>query len=268
MYENFDLDSIVTPVNADILIELLIEAQYNSEKCEFLVQSFKQGFTLGYTRKEKVQIKSNNLKFVIGDEIDLWNKVMKEVRLKRYAGPFKQLPYDDDYIQSPVGLVPKDDGRDMHLIFHLSHPRVAKGKCSSSVNANTPEHLCKVKYPDFNEAVLRCIQEGKNCKLAKSDNRSAFCNLGILHDQWRYLILKARNPIDGKWYFFVDKCLPFGASISCSHYQAVSDAVAYLVQFRTGKVVVNYLDDYLFAHYFCNLCNQQVEVFLNICLKD
>ena len=155
----------------------------------------------------------------------------------------------------------------MRLIFHLSYPRTKKGEVSTSVNANTPEHLCKVQYPDFNDAVLRCLQEGKSCKIAKLDNHSAFRNLGILKSHWRYLIMKAKSPIDGQWYYFIDKCLPFGASISCAHYQAVSDAVAFLVEFRTGKVVINYLDDYLFAQYLRNLCNNQVVVFLAVC-KD
>ena len=67
--------------------------------------------------------------------------------------------------------------------------------------------------------------------------------------------------------YFVDKCLPFGASISCSHFQAVSDAIAHLVKFRTGKAIINYLDDYLFAHFCRSMCNQQIEIFLQICSK-
>ena len=243
------------------------EAKYNNEKREFLVEGFKNGFPLGYANRNKVQIRSKNLKFTIRDEIDLWNKVIKEVKLACYAGPFKSLPYQDDYIQSPIGLVPKDNGRDMQLIFHLSYPRVKKGEQSSSVNVNTPQHLCKVKYPDFSDAVLRCLQEGRNCKIAKLENWSAFRHLGILKSQWRYLIMMARNPQDDLWYFFVDKCLPFGASINCAHFQAVSDAIAFLVQFRPGKIVINYLDDYLFAHYHRSLCNDQVTIFLEICSK-
>ena len=80
---------------------------------------------------------------------------MKEVKEKRYAGPFEQIPFDN-YIQSPIGLVPKDGGKDTRLIFHLSYPRDG----SSSVNANTPTELCLVKYPDFNEAIKLCLKEG------------------------------------------------------------------------------------------------------------
>ena len=85
---------------------------------------------------------------------------MKEVKLKRYAGPYKEIPYDNDFIQSPIGLVPKDNGHDMRLIFHLSYPKTKKAGESSSVNANIPQHLCKVQYPDFS-AVCAAMPPGR-----------------------------------------------------------------------------------------------------------
>ena len=100
---------------------------------------------------------------------------MKEVKEERYAGPFEQIPFEY-YIQSPIGLVPKECGKNTRLIFHLSYPR---GKEKISVNANTPEELCKVKYPDFNEAIQLCLRAGKACNVTKSDMKSAFRNLGI-----------------------------------------------------------------------------------------
>ena len=221
MHENFDLENVVTPINHKMLNKLLKKAKFNKTKCKFLVDGFKNGFSLEYENPEKVQVNSANLKLTVGDEVDLWNKVMKEVKLKRYAGPFPQIPeqYQDDYIQSPIGLVSKDGGKDTRLIFHLSHPRRKVNGNFVSLNANTPSHKCKMAYPDFSEAILRCLEEGVNCHLSKSDVRSAFCQLGISKRFWRYLIMKARNPLDGKWYFFIDKCLPFGASISCALFQ-------------------------------------------------
>ena len=55
-----------------------------------------------------------------------------------------------------------------------------------------------------------------------------------------------RSPIDNEIYYFVDKCLPFGASISCVHFQSFSDAVAHVMRVKTGMENVNYLDDFLF----------------------
>ena len=110
-------------------------------KLNFLVEGFKHGFSIGYAGPEKVQIKSPNLKFrEVGNPTMLWNKVMKEVKEERYAGPFDKIPFDS-YIQSPIGQVPKDGGKNTRLIFHLSYPR-GKG---TSVNANTPAEMCSVK---------------------------------------------------------------------------------------------------------------------------
>ena len=95
-YENFDLDNMITPVNYRKFRDLMIESGYdktNPEDFDFVVDGFKNGFSLGYHSLDKVKITSPNLKFTIGDEIELWNKVMKEVKLKRYAGPFKEIPY-------------------------------------------------------------------------------------------------------------------------------------------------------------------------------
>ena len=185
----------------------------------------------------------------LGTKETLWNKIMKEVGLKRYAGPFRQIPFKN-YIQSPIGLVPKDNGKSVRLIFHLSHPR-SEGM---SVNANTPKEKSTVVYLDFSKAIELCLKAGKACKMSKSDFSLAFRHLGIRPEDWKYLIMKAESPIDGKIYYFIDKCLPFGASISCSHFQAFSDAIAHIVRKKSGKDNVNYLNDFLFIALLKALC--------------
>ena len=260
-FENYDLESVVTPVDADKLDELLKISEYEDEERRFIVSSFKFGFDLMYRGDENVQMKSPNLKFRgVGNETILWNKVMKEVKLKRYAGPYEEIPYDN-FIQSPIGLVPKDNGRETRLIFHLSYPR----NSGRSVNENTPREYCKVKYPDFSEAVKLCLSAGKFAKLAKSDVRSAFRNLGMSPKWFKFLIMKAKSPINGRFYYFIDKCLPFGSSISCSHYQRVSNCIAHIVRFRTQRNLVNYLDDYFFAALLKTVCDYQVKEFLKVC---
>ena len=261
MYENLDLSSIRTPVNHDVLESLLKQSNFDKSETEFLIDGFKNGFSIGYEGPEDVKITSPNLKFrEVGSPIELWNKVMKEVKEERYAGPFQSIPFDT-YIQSPIGLVPKDGGKNTRLIIHLSYPRNGL----SFVNANTPKDKCSVLYPNFNEAIQLCLRHGKNCNIAKSDMKSAFRNLGIKPSHWKFLVMKAVSPVDGKTYYFVDKCLPFGASISYSHFQRFSNAVRHIVEWRTSEKVVNYLDDYLFAQLMRMLCNNQVKEFLKVC---
>ena len=111
----------MTPVDADCFEQLLTISNYDVEKRQFLIDGFRHGFLIGYKGDEHVRRTAPNLKFRIGDQRILWNKVMKEVKEKRYVGPFADPPFDC-FIQSPIGLVPKDGGVNTRLIFHLSYP--------------------------------------------------------------------------------------------------------------------------------------------------
>ena len=266
MYENLDVDNLVSPIDYLQLDQLLTETNYDKKKKAFLVESFKEGFDLGYRGPEQVKLTAHNLKFTIGDEIELWNKVMSEVKEKRYAGPFPYIPFES-YIQSPIGLVPKDGGKKTRLIFHLSYPRLPQEDefHQKSVNANTPKNLTSVSYKDFDAAVQICLLAGRGCGAAKSDLSSAFRHLCIAKKWWKYLVMKAKNPVDKKFYYFFDKCLPFGASISCAHFQAVSDALAHIVRVKSGFDNLNYLDDFFFVALLKALCNNQIKIFLEVC---
>ena len=122
--------------------KLLLEHNYPKEQRQFLLNGCTKGFDIGYQGPKIRASKSDNIPFTIGNEAELWNKVMKEVKLGRYAGPFKDIPFDN-FIQSPIGLVPKDGGKKTQLIFHLSYDF---GIEEESLNYFTPEELCSVKY--------------------------------------------------------------------------------------------------------------------------
>ena len=179
-HTNYDLINLVTPVNVHIFEALLRQSAYDPVESDFIISGFRDGFDLGYRGPEKVRYKSRNLPFEpgVGSQVELWNKIMKEVALGRYAGPYREIPFEY-YIQSPIGLVPKDKNK-TRLIFHLSHPR----DTDRSVNYNTPEELTSVTYPDFEEAIRLCIQAGDQCEIAKSDLVSAFRILCIKEKYW------------------------------------------------------------------------------------
>ena len=84
------------------LDQLLRETSFNEDERQFIVNSFEHGFPTGYDGDKNVQMKAPNLRLECGTESDLWEKVMKEVKLGRFAGPFKEVPFDT-YIESPIG---------------------------------------------------------------------------------------------------------------------------------------------------------------------
>ena len=262
LHVNHDLKDIYTPIDADKLEKLLKETGYPEDETKELVNGFRFGFDLGYRSSRKKEMKAKNLRFTVGNEKELWRKVMSEVKEKRYAGPYSQIPFKTDYIQSPIGLVPKDKGQKTRLIFHLSYPR-GEG---TSVNACTLPELTHVNYADFDQAVRLCLKNGVNCKIGKSDLSAAFRRLPIKPKFWRYLIMKAKNPTDHKFYYFIDKCLPFGASISCALFQKFSDALSHIIKVKNdNKDNINYLDDFFFADFCTQLCRKQLQTFIDVC---
>ena len=154
----------MTPLDVDTYEKMLRESKFPDEKLEYLVSGFRNGFDLMYQGPRFVNRLALNLPLTAGSLTELWNKVMTEVIEGHFAGPFESVPFKF-FIQSPIGLVPKDKGKKTRLIFHLSYPK--KG---NSVNSGIPEELCTVKYPDFNDAVFLCIKAGKFCHIAKSDH--------------------------------------------------------------------------------------------------
>lgn len=99
---NFDLHSIVTPIDVGAYQALLAETGYDQDKTKFLVGGFQHGFDIGYRGPRDVTIQSKNMRCRVGSKTHLWNMVIAEVKQLRYAGPFKNCPYDH-YIQSPLG---------------------------------------------------------------------------------------------------------------------------------------------------------------------
>ena len=190
---------------------------YDKHLTDKLIQGFKEGFDFGYRGPKIRQHTSNNIPLQLGTKTDLWNKVMKEVEVGHYAGPFTEIPYDN-YMQSPIGLVPKGGANSgqTRLIFHLSY-NFGKGE-SNSFNACTPEDLCKVKYNDLDYAI-RCslaILKDQGADIiyyAKTDIKSVFRLVPGHPSQYCWLILKAEDPVTGHDMYFADKNMLFGTSI-------------------------------------------------------
>ena len=232
-----------------------------------------------YTGPSPRQDTAHNLPFHVGDKFILWEKVIKEIKNKRYVGPFKCIPFTK-YVQSPIGLVPKVNG-ETRLIFHLSYDFP---KSNRSVNYYTPHEKCTVKYNNLDHAVRQSLQLLRNIFFdltadgnvliwyGKTDIKSAFCLLPLTPEVFWLMVMQATHPITHKKFYFMDKCLPFGHSISCALFQAFSDALAHLIRYILEKrygiprpSLTNYLDDFLFAALMKALCDLMLNAFLKLC---
>lgn len=89
-------------MNVKEYAKLLQQSGFDQSKSNELIDGFTNGFDLGYRGPRKVKLQANNLKLHVGSKIELWNKVMHEVKEKQFAGGFKVCPFDY-FIQSPLG---------------------------------------------------------------------------------------------------------------------------------------------------------------------
>ena len=254
---------------------MLREANYDEGETKFLVNGFRESFDIGYRGPETRRSTSKNIPFTVGNKYILWEKIMAEVKEKRFAGPFSEVPFEN-FIQSPIGLVPKKGKNKTRLIFHLSYNFVQEDSTIlPSVNACTLKEWCSVKYNDLDTAVKQCILMSKKAEfvngvpiiyLGKTDLSNAFRVLTLKRGSICLLVLKAEDPRDGIVKYFIDLWLPFGASISCSHYQRFSNRLKAILQHRSKhKAITNYLDDFLFITIFKHLCDELINCFIDIC---
>ena len=274
-YSNLDLDNITTPVDAEAFAQAMSQAGYEGKKIDYLYQGFKYDFDIEYAGPQIRRSVSDNIPLKIGSKTQFWNKLIKEVKLKRVTGPYDEIPFDN-FIQSLIGLVPKKGSDKLRLIFHLSYDFGTKDE-EKSLNHHTPMEKCSMKYNDLDCTTRACFRVKRRQQshfksdkssykshrpifLGKTDVQSAFRIVPLLQKCWHWLLMKAENPKTGIIQYFVDKCLPFGASISWAIFQAVSDALKHIIEFKAKafNTVTNYLDDFLFLAYTLELCNQLI----------
>ena len=110
---------------------------------------------------------------------------------------------------------------------------------------------------------------GKPIHFGICNIKSAFRLIPLKRQCWVLLIMKAKNE-KGEWKYFVDKYLPFGASISCVIFQMFSNALAHILRYENRNRrfgLSNYLDDFLHFAMTHWLCDQLILSFQNLCAR-
>ncbi len=103
---------------------------------------------------------------------------------------------------------------------------------------------------------------GRHCKLFKIDLRNAFRLLPVRCADFQLLGFM----FDG--YYFVDKCIPFGCSISCSVFEKFATFLeAYIRSKLAGSSLIHYLDDFLGGDRSGTACRDAMSTFQR-CLAE
>ena len=224
---------VPTPVN---FVELEKELLHFPDKvfARDLIDSFKQGFSIGYDGPQFNHI-SRNLKSYFTNLQAATENIVVELREKRVAGPFLSPPLNN-FRTSPIGIVPKKDSQKVRMITDLSSPK------GFSINDYISDNEATVQFNNFDCAVNLVGRLGQGALLSKLDVKSAFRICPVHPDDWNLLGFSCLG------YFFVDLCLPFGLRSSVNRFTRMSDSLSWILQNNYGvQHCTHYLDDYLFA---------------------
>lgn len=240
-----------TPIRIERLQELL-KNYPNREAAEELYLGFSLGFRLQYTGPRE-HVMSKNLVSAEHFKWETLNKLKTEIELGRILGPFSKLPISNLRI-SPIGLVPKSDGG-WRLITHLSHPD------NNSVNSYIEPALCKVSYSTLDSILDKIYALGSNVSLAKMDVKSAFRLLIVNPADFDLMGIKFNG------YYFVDKALAMGCSLSCKLFNTFANFLQWVVERQSGlNSIDHYLDDFIFmGAENTNDCLVLMDTFTNVC---
>ena len=237
-------------VNVGMLNPLLKD--YNPDKAKFLIDGFKEGFSLGCVDPPAgacdKNLSSCDLAPAVIDEY-----ISTERAMGRIIGPFDESPFAD-YKISPIGLIPKATPGDFRVIHHLSYPRGA------SINDSIPAECTAVSYGSVDDAVEEIMHHAMPVFMAKTDIKCAYRIVPIRQSGRKFLGFKWRGQL------FFDSALAMGCSSSSKLFQMISDALVWIAKHKFGcSKIVNVLDDFLFIETSQELGHIALGSFIRMC---
>ena len=157
-----------------------------------------------------------------------------ELQASRIIGPIP----DNALIQiSRFGVIPKSGQPGKWcLILDLSSPH------GSSVNDAIQKEVCSLTYATVDQAVRRILHLGQGTLLAKIDIQHTFQNIPI-HPVDRKFLGMSWN---GCMYVDIYTVLTFGLRSAPKIFNAIADALEWILSSEGVTDLMHYLDDFLF----------------------
>ena len=158
---------------------------------------------------------------------------------------------------SRFGVIPKahQSGK-WRLIVDLSHPKGA------SINDGIDPSLCSLSYTSVDEAANRVLQRGRGALMAKLDIASAYRIVPVHPDDRPLLGMAWKGQV------LVDTALPFGLRSAPKIFNAVADALLWVLGEEGVRSALHYLDDFWFVGApQSGECGAALQVALEVCKR-
>ena len=246
--------NLPTPVKANRLLHHLTNIGYDTQLTQYLVDGFSFGFPIGHEADIGESNHCSNSQNATDSAHIVQEKLDKELRLDRIAGPFDTPPYAPFHI-SPLNIREKKTPGKFRLLHNLSFPYN-----STSINSRIAQKEKTVKYATVGTAIRKLLSLPRGAYTAKTDIAEAFRLIPVHPTNYPKLGMK----FQGKYYY--DKCLPMGCGSLCCIFETFSTAVQTILEAMDPKICcIHMIDDFFIMADNQETCAQHLQLLLTLC---
>ena len=226
------INRIVIPLQVSERENLLL-THPDRQFVDYLLDGMKNGFRIGFDYSSKTVGAKRNMKSAHQHPEVVQKYIDNEVRLGQVRGPLKPEEAAGVHI-SRFGVIPKprQPGK-WRMIVDLSHPE------RLSINDGIDKNQCSLSYLKLDKVAEIAMRLGQGTLLAKLDIQSAYRVIPVHPEDRSLLGMKWQGNI------YVDAALPFGLRSAPKIFNAVADALEWIVHSLGVRFVKHYLDDFI-----------------------
>ena len=196
----------------------------------YILTGIEHGFQIGVKDHSPLRSASKNMQSANQNEDVIENYLSKEIAAGNILGP---IPLSSSVHINRFGVIPKKHQMGKwRLITDLSFPE------GYSVNDAIDSELCSMSYISVDLVARRAMSLGRGALIAKIDIKSAYRLVPICGFDRQWLGMRWKDQT------FVDGMLPFGLRSAPKIFNALADALEWIV-FQAGvQHIFHYLDDF------------------------
>ena len=203
---------------------------------QYILRGITQGFRVGFDRGCELKAVKKNMHSATQHPEIIDQYIQKECKAGTLVGPFQPQDISPPVHISQFGVIPKGhQGNAWRLIVDLSAPD------AKSVNDGIKPESCSLEYTKIGDAVKTLNRMGSGTLIAKVDIKSAYRIIPV-HPADRHLLGMEWNGAT-----YIDATLPFGLRSVPKIFNAVADALHWILLQHGVSQLWHYLDDYLTA---------------------
>ena len=202
--------------------EIALRGHPDRQLVEYLLEGMRQGFHIGFRHDHECKQAKSNMKSAVGNPEVVDQYLSKEVGLGRV-----------------VGTIEPQDALPVHISRFGVIPKPSAGQVAAHCGSVTSQGLlCSLTYTSVDKAVQKVLELGTGIEMAKFDVESVYRTVPVHPDDRRFLGMQWKGGI------YVDTVLPFRLRSAPKIYNALADAMQWIIR-RSGSEVLHYLDDFL-----------------------